>query len=408
MAAGSPPPARPARENRGAQVDRSTRGPDDPPEAEAVVNARRRLALLVETVGRRHPDYATGLNQLALLLIMRGDPDAAEPLLREALEVRRASLGEHHPDFATNLSSLGGLLWARGALDEARPLLERAADVRLATLGPDHPKTLVSHQSLEQLRRAIRDAAVAAATRPVAGEIGSITVGRPPSPAPPAPAPAFEPPADRADALGELDDELAALTAAFEALSERLLAAAGSVRDGRLPPVAELERPAAEARGRFSALCDRGVAEADALGVPRPAASPDDLGRLTDLVTALHEASLRRRQAAAERREAVGWLQALDRLACPSDPEFAPLRVCRAAARAALNALESAAGGGLPTELRPLLDGTHPYRTLLALAAAGDETDDATWSDLYEALRRELGTPLAVAAARGRILPSAS
>src|SRR4051812_40597846 len=69
-------------------------------EHEAVANARHRLELQRQAVGERHPEFATGLNQLALLLIMHGDPEHAEPLLREALAIRKDVLGEHHPDYA--------------------------------------------------------------------------------------------------------------------------------------------------------------------------------------------------------------------------------------------------------------------------------------------------------------------
>ncbi len=67
---------------------------EDRRESEAVVNARQRIDLLAESFGIKHPEYATGLNQLALLLIMQGDPEGAEPLLRQALQVRRETLGE--------------------------------------------------------------------------------------------------------------------------------------------------------------------------------------------------------------------------------------------------------------------------------------------------------------------------
>src|SRR3954449_2373836 len=66
-------------------------------EHEAVANARHRLELQRQAGGERHPEFATGLNQLALLLIMHGDPEHAEPLLREALAIRKDVLGEHHP-----------------------------------------------------------------------------------------------------------------------------------------------------------------------------------------------------------------------------------------------------------------------------------------------------------------------
>lgn len=126
-------------------------------EHEAVANARQRLETQRKAVGERHPDYATALNQLALLLIMHGDPDRAEPLLRESLTIRKDVLGERHPDYATNLSSLAGLLWARGDLDGAEPLLRRALEVRWEVLGSSHPKSVASLNSLEQLLRAKQD-----------------------------------------------------------------------------------------------------------------------------------------------------------------------------------------------------------------------------------------------------------
>jgi hypothetical protein len=62
-------------------------------ESESVANARRRVAALRESSGPRHPEYASSLNQLALLHITLGDSAVAEPLHRETLEIRRESLG---------------------------------------------------------------------------------------------------------------------------------------------------------------------------------------------------------------------------------------------------------------------------------------------------------------------------
>ncbi len=38
-----------------------------------------------------------------------GDHAAAEPLFRQAAEIRRAALGEGHPDYATSLNNLAVL-----------------------------------------------------------------------------------------------------------------------------------------------------------------------------------------------------------------------------------------------------------------------------------------------------------
>ncbi len=128
-----------------------------PREHEAVERARARLEEQKRALGERHPDYASGLNQLALLMIMHGDADGAEPLLRQALEIRKETLGERHPDYATNLSSLAGLLWARGDLDGAEPLLQRSLEIRWDALGSNHPRSVVSLHSLEHLLKAKRE-----------------------------------------------------------------------------------------------------------------------------------------------------------------------------------------------------------------------------------------------------------
>lgn len=149
-------PSIPKDEDRLSHATEATQA-EDVRENEAVVNARQRLALQKQAVGERHPDYAAGLNQLAMLLIMHGDPDQSEPLLRQALGIRKEALGEKHRDYATSLSSLAGLLWARGDLDGAEPLMRQALDIRWDVLGSDHPKTITTLNSLEQLLRAKQD-----------------------------------------------------------------------------------------------------------------------------------------------------------------------------------------------------------------------------------------------------------
>jgi tetratricopeptide (TPR) repeat protein len=56
---------------------------------EAEATARRLVERQRVALGPRHPDYAMSLGNLALLLQKRGDLDAAEPLMRQALAIRR-------------------------------------------------------------------------------------------------------------------------------------------------------------------------------------------------------------------------------------------------------------------------------------------------------------------------------
>jgi hypothetical protein len=49
----------------------------------------------------------------------------AEPLLRRAMEIRRAALGEGHPDYAQSLHALAALYRAMGRPGEAESLTVR-------------------------------------------------------------------------------------------------------------------------------------------------------------------------------------------------------------------------------------------------------------------------------------------
>ena len=52
--------------------------------------------------------------------------DRAEPLLLQALKIRKKVLGEEHPDYATSLNNLAKLYHAMGAYGRAEPLCRQA------------------------------------------------------------------------------------------------------------------------------------------------------------------------------------------------------------------------------------------------------------------------------------------
>jgi tetratricopeptide (TPR) repeat protein len=77
------------------------------------------------------------MSNLGLLLLHTKGPEPAEPLLREALDVRKNALGEH-PATAASLSHLARLLTRKGDAAEARRTYREALAMQRRLLGGDH------------------------------------------------------------------------------------------------------------------------------------------------------------------------------------------------------------------------------------------------------------------------------
>ena len=115
---------------------------------------RQALEIRKKALGEGHPDYATSLNNLALLYYAMGAYDRAEPLFRQALEIRKKALGEGHPDYAISLNNLAALYGAMGAYDRAEPLYRQALEIRKKALGEEHPDYAISLNNLAALYQA--------------------------------------------------------------------------------------------------------------------------------------------------------------------------------------------------------------------------------------------------------------
>jgi CHAT domain-containing protein len=95
---------------------------------------RQALEIRRKSLGEAHPDYASSLESLATLYYSLGDYARAEPLFRQALEIRQKSLGEAHPDYASSLNNLAFLYNSLGDYARAEPLYRQAATVTLNSL----------------------------------------------------------------------------------------------------------------------------------------------------------------------------------------------------------------------------------------------------------------------------------
>ena len=89
--------------------------------------------------GRDSAEFATRLNNLAVVVEAQGRYAEAEGLYREALEIGAQTIGTSHPDYAIRLGNLAITLAAQENDEEARLLLNQALEIFRNTLTEDHP-----------------------------------------------------------------------------------------------------------------------------------------------------------------------------------------------------------------------------------------------------------------------------
>ena len=107
------------------------------------------------------PRTATLLNNLGLMHYLSGKPADAEPLFKEALELRRRILPPDHPDIAQTLTNLGLLYKDQQRTTEAADMLEAALTIRRRALRPDHIKIAQAQHNLAMVRQQAGDFAQA-------------------------------------------------------------------------------------------------------------------------------------------------------------------------------------------------------------------------------------------------------
>lgn len=106
------------------------------------------LRLRRQALGNEHPDVATSLDHLATVARLKDDYARSESLNREALDMRRRLLGAESMDVAVSLNNLGLVLHDRGKFDEAERLHRESLEMRRKLLGQAHPEVAVSLSNL--------------------------------------------------------------------------------------------------------------------------------------------------------------------------------------------------------------------------------------------------------------------
>jgi eukaryotic-like serine/threonine-protein kinase len=88
------------------------------------------VAIWEETLGPDHSSVSAGLYNLGLVAEQRGDLEGATEYLRRCLAVDRGSLPAGHPYISDGAYELGRVLLVSGRRDEAEPLLKEAFNIR--------------------------------------------------------------------------------------------------------------------------------------------------------------------------------------------------------------------------------------------------------------------------------------
>jgi CHAT domain-containing protein/Flp pilus assembly protein TadD len=104
-----------------------------------------------EILGEKNSDYATSLNDLAMLYGAAGEYAKAEPLFQRALAIRKEVLGEKHPNYARSLNDLAGVYFHKGAYAKAEPFFQKALAIRAEALGEKDPEYATSLNDLAVL-----------------------------------------------------------------------------------------------------------------------------------------------------------------------------------------------------------------------------------------------------------------
>lgn len=118
---------------------------------EAAALYRKTIETRKNSPGGLDPESWSTINNLAMLLMSNGDPEAAEPLFDELLAMCDAMLPEGHYYTALFRNNHAECLMMLGKLDEARDALDRSHPVLVRTFGEQHARTLKSQGRIERL-----------------------------------------------------------------------------------------------------------------------------------------------------------------------------------------------------------------------------------------------------------------
>jgi serine/threonine protein kinase len=139
------------------------RNPDEAIALERESIRRRRKSVVPISLAeyKEYPDLAPSLDNLAGLLLRKGEVVEAEALYREALPIWRSFLGNDHVYVANTLDHLAASVRNQGKQAEAENYMRECLAIRERVLGHRHGSTVIARRSLiDLLKKQGKDAEV--------------------------------------------------------------------------------------------------------------------------------------------------------------------------------------------------------------------------------------------------------
>ena len=130
---------------------------------QALAIYQRALAIDTTVHGRNHPNVATRLNNIALVLEAKGDYAGALEKYEEALKIVQSFHGQSHPYVAATLNNIAGVLEAKGDYAGALEKYEEALKIDESYFGRNHPNVARELNNIAGVLRAKGDYAGALA-----------------------------------------------------------------------------------------------------------------------------------------------------------------------------------------------------------------------------------------------------
>lgn len=116
---------------------------------------RQAAAVLDDNGGADSTQFASIRHDIGVMLIQRGELDAAREVLESVLARRARLLGDRHPDVAGTNKELAGIARQQDRSEDAERLYLTALEINEAMLGPSHPETANTLNSLAVFYRGL-------------------------------------------------------------------------------------------------------------------------------------------------------------------------------------------------------------------------------------------------------------